>query len=350
MPDAVSPATSDPTIPGASVLARRGEGLGAGRFEARFEERSREDERVDLLLGRPDGTDRDRLIRWARALAAVSHPSLPAIVRIDDETESGYVAFEHIDGPTLAERLSHHDDGLPEVEALAVTLQTASVLEACHQQGLAHGAIDAEVIILAERAGGLDEVFLTGWTPPRDEEDFIVRLREDIRALGGVLYQTLTGLAAPSTQPSEVEDLEGDGGRFDGVLLDWVEVGRDLRGMGEPALQALSESESMDDVGAFARALFFGASRNTSVSPIGVACNMCPLSTKSMPLALTSRSPKSSAFLPKVSSTLYVIFPSMLRPIMLISSSTAKDASFIRANTFLKAFPPFCASDQALHV
>jgi len=255
MPDAVSPATSDPTIPGASVLARRGEGLGAGRFEARFEERSREDERVDLLLGRPDGTDRDRLIRWARALAAVSHPSLPAIVRIDDETESGYVAFEHIDGPTLAERLSHHDDGLPEVEALAVTLQTASVLEACHQQGLAHGAIDAEVIILAERAGGLDEVFLTGWTPPRDEEDFIVRLREDIRALGGVLYQTLTGLAAPSTQPSEVEDLEGDGGRFDGVLLDWVEVGRDLRGMGEPALQALSESESMDDVGAFARAL-----------------------------------------------------------------------------------------------
>ena len=258
-------------IPGVSVLARRGEGVGGGRFEARFEDVPAEDDRVDLLLGRPNGDDRARLVTWARALGEVSHPSLPAILRIDDETLPGYVAFEQIDGAPLAARLAQKGSGLTEVEALAVTLQTAGALEACHRAGLTHGAVDAEVIILAERAGGLDEVFLTGWSPPASDDDFEARRTADIRALGGILYLTLTGMAAPSTKPCEDEELEGDGGRFDGVLLDWVEVGRDLRGMGEPALQALADSESMGDVGAFARALLphFRARMGETVDEVG---------------------------------------------------------------------------------
>ena len=87
MPDVVS-STSEPALPGVCVLARRGDGLGAGRFEVRFTDQALEDDRIDLLLGRPDGSDRSRLVAWARALATVSHPSLPPILRIELEKPS----------------------------------------------------------------------------------------------------------------------------------------------------------------------------------------------------------------------------------------------------------------------
>ncbi len=77
-----------------------------------------------------------RFDREARALAALNHPSIAAIYGLEEAGGRNAIVMELVEGPTLAERVSHGP--LPVAEALKIARQIASALEAAHAAGIVH--------------------------------------------------------------------------------------------------------------------------------------------------------------------------------------------------------------------
>ncbi|MCB9539386.1 MAG: SUMF1/EgtB/PvdO family nonheme iron enzyme [Myxococcales bacterium] len=239
-----------PSVADVEFIERLGEGMGAGRFKARLAE----DDRPVVSLLLEDGTriDRQAFADWAHRLGKLDHPGIPRLIQLERVLEPAYAAFEYIDGQNLEVRVALRGKGLPEVEALAVVMQAAAAIQAAHRAGVAHGFLNPRSIILAPRDGGIDAVRVVGWSPAT--RVFEQAARDDVRGLGQLLYTAITGVLPPSaTRPRVGEPLDGDGGdvgAFDDILMDWVDVERDLRGMGAPALRAISD-RSYPSVDAF---------------------------------------------------------------------------------------------------
>src|SRR5258705_1263938 len=84
-------------------------------------------------------TDPDRLQRFereARVLASLSHPNIAAIYGLEESEGRRYLALEHIEGETLAEKLARGP--LPLQETLDICTQIASGMEAAHDAGVVH--------------------------------------------------------------------------------------------------------------------------------------------------------------------------------------------------------------------
>jgi len=240
-----------PSLDDVEFVEKLGDGLGAGRFRARLGG----GESVALLLEDTALIDHDRFAAWGRALSAVDHQGLPRVVRVEDALQPAFVAFEYVDGQNLEARLAIRGEGLAELDALSVVLQAAAAVRAAHRVGVGHGELDPRSIVLIDRPGGLDGVNVVGWTPPAVDRGFEEVARADLKALGSLLYVSLTGIAPPSSHRLDVHDLEGGGGAFDDILMDWVDVERNLGGLGRPALDALADSGRYPDVPAFIDAL-----------------------------------------------------------------------------------------------
>lgn len=240
-----------PSLDDVEFVEKLGEGLGAGRFKARLGSGAT----VALLLEDTALIDHDRFAAWGRRLATVDHQGLPRVVRVEDALQPAFVAFDYVDGANLEARLALRGEGLAELDALSMVLQAAAAVRAAHRVGVAHGELDPRSLVLVDRPGGLDGVAVVGWTPPAVDHDFEALARADLKALGSILYVALTGVAPPSSQRLDVDDLEGGGGAFDDILMDWVDVERDLGGLGRPALDALADSGRYADVPAFIDAL-----------------------------------------------------------------------------------------------
>jgi Tol biopolymer transport system component/predicted Ser/Thr protein kinase len=83
--------------------------------------------------------DPERLSRFereAKLLASLNHASIGAIYDVAESGGRRYLALEHIEGETLAQRLSN--GALPVPEALDIALQIATGLEAAHERGVIH--------------------------------------------------------------------------------------------------------------------------------------------------------------------------------------------------------------------
>ena len=83
--------------------------------------------------------DSDRLARFereARILASLSHPHIGAIYGLERVDGVPALVLELVDGPTLAERLSH--GALDIADALVIAIQIADGLDVAHRQGIIH--------------------------------------------------------------------------------------------------------------------------------------------------------------------------------------------------------------------
>ena len=167
-----------------------------------------------------------RLEREARLLAALNHPNIAGIYGIEDSGDSVLLVLELVEGQTLAERLSAGP--LPLEDALSISSQIASGLEAAHDAGVIHRDLkpanvkirpDGSVKILdlglaralepsaagdpslspTITSGGTEPGVILGtaaYMSPEQARGRSLDRRSDVFSFGCVLYECLTGKRA----------------------------------------------------------------------------------------------------------------------------------------------------------
>jgi serine/threonine-protein kinase len=170
----------------------------------------------------------DRLRREAAALGLAWHPNVVEVYE-DGHLPDGtsYLVMERLHGESLAERL-HRVGAMTPDELMPIALQLCDALGAVHAAGIVHRDVKPSNIFLAEEPGKtvphvkvLDfgiarvewaETRLTnanaplgtpGYMSPEQEQGEEIDQRSDLFAMGGLLYECLTGFAPP-LKPSEL--------------------------------------------------------------------------------------------------------------------------------------------------
>src|SRR3972149_6756343 len=168
-----------------------------------------------------------RFEREARLLAALNHPGIATLHRLEEAEGKPFIVMELVEGETLAERIARGP--LPISEALAIAQQIAEALEAAHDKGGIHRdltpaniKVDAEgnVKVLdfglakafakevpeselsqsptlsrdATRVGVI--LGTAAYMSPEQAKGKAVDKRTDIFSFGIVLYEMLTGKRA----------------------------------------------------------------------------------------------------------------------------------------------------------
>ncbi len=209
-----SPAASSPIVAGRYRIERRiARGGMADVFLA-----------LDTVLDRPvalkvladrqvdDPTHVARFEREARSAAGLSHPNIVAIY--DSGVDGGryYIAMEHVDGSTLAERLAERG-ALPVEDGCRIAAEVADALDFAHRHGTIHRDVKPSNILLGTDGRtrvtdfgiaraltgdeGLTEVGMVMGTPryssPEQAQGHPLDPRSDLYSLGVVLFEMLTG-------------------------------------------------------------------------------------------------------------------------------------------------------------
>src|SRR5215510_13583485 len=167
-----------------------------------------------------DEEARKRLLREARAAAALDHPNICTIHEVGDEDGRSFIVMQYIEGETLAARIKR--ERLELSEALAIALQVAEALQEAHQHGIIHRDIKPQNIMLALRGQikvldfGLAKVVrdrvvapetdtsslmstpgtIVGTVPymsPEQVRGERLDVRSDIFSFGATLYEMLSG-------------------------------------------------------------------------------------------------------------------------------------------------------------
>lgn len=150
-----------------------------------------------------DPSRRAALIEDAHRASTLSHPSLAALFDVIEEDDGTLaLAHEHVDGKTLAATLG--GTPLNPRLAAAIGIQLADGLAEMHASGLAHGAVDADHVVINPRGQAkLIDPGLTGWVAAGTRGQGVAADEQavalDIAALGALLAQ-MTGASMPRAQ------------------------------------------------------------------------------------------------------------------------------------------------------
>jgi serine/threonine protein kinase len=79
---------------------------------------------------------RARFEREANMIAGLSHPHICTLFDVGEHDGATYLVMEHLQGQTLADRLTKGP--LPLAQALTVANEIADALAAAHRQGVIH--------------------------------------------------------------------------------------------------------------------------------------------------------------------------------------------------------------------
>ena len=192
--------------------------IGRGRLCSVFRGRHAELDRavaVKILLPRwarePELVE--RFLREARAAGRLNHPNIASVVDVGESQGCYYLAAQFIEGETLRETLARHGP-LREERALEVAADVARALDHAHRQGMVHGDIKPENILLTRdgrvvvtdfglaKATGQDAqagrfVGTPGYlAPERARFEPGLDSRADVFSLGVTLFEMLTGRQA----------------------------------------------------------------------------------------------------------------------------------------------------------
>jgi len=153
---------------------------------------------------------RQRFIVEARAVASLSHPGVVGVFDIGETEDPAWVAYQFIEGETVAARIERGP--LSPAEARALALDTAEALAHAHAHGVIHRDVTARNVMVtpAGRAVLVDfglarperGTYLTttgvavgtpGYMAPEVLRGQEADARSDLYGLGMVLYRMLTG-------------------------------------------------------------------------------------------------------------------------------------------------------------
>ncbi|HKP64828.1 MAG TPA: hypothetical protein VJV78_49175 [Polyangiales bacterium] len=170
------------------------------------DKRTRSAVRVTVL--RPEfalqGRVVDSFLRGPRSLAGVSHESLPLVQVDTDDTGIPFVVEETVEGRSLASLIASFPQGMPLPMVRQLSLPLIEALSLAHEQGMAHGSIDAEHVKLLGEAHAPSPKWI-GLGAEESSQDANYRApeleasgahpapRSDVFALGVLIYSMLSG-------------------------------------------------------------------------------------------------------------------------------------------------------------
>ncbi len=204
------------------VLAELGAG-GMGRAFKAFDRRLKRTVALKTLhesvAGSPES--QRRLLREARAAAALSHPNICTIYAIAEDRGVPFIVMEYVQGRTLADVI--RDGPMDPLTIIALALQVADALDAAHRLGIVHRDIKPANIMLSDdgqvkvldfglaapvlpgmqailqltSASGISAfdsgAGTLGYTSPEALDGDTIDGRADLFAFGVVLYELSTG-------------------------------------------------------------------------------------------------------------------------------------------------------------
>jgi eukaryotic-like serine/threonine-protein kinase len=173
-----------------------------------------------------DAQFRERFDREAHAIAALNHPHICTLYDVGHQDGTDYLVLEYLEGETLADRLQK--GALPLASALTYAIEIAGALDKAHRQGITHRDLKPGNIMLTTSGMKLLDFGLAKLAAPRPAIGAVSALptqqqaltaqgtilgtlhymapeqlegkdadaRTDIFALGGVLYEMVTGKKA----------------------------------------------------------------------------------------------------------------------------------------------------------
>jgi WD40 repeat protein len=201
-----------PAVPGYQILGELGRGGTGVVYKARQTALGRVVALKVLLAGAHAGrAERTRLKVEAEAVARLQHPNIVQVYEVGEEGGCPYLALEHVEGGSLADRL--RGPPLPAGEAAQLAETLARAVHAAHERGVVHRDLKpANVLLaadgtpkitdfgLAKRLDGVTPHTQTGavqgtpdYMAPEQAEGQAVGRATDVHALGALLYQMLTG-------------------------------------------------------------------------------------------------------------------------------------------------------------
>jgi eukaryotic-like serine/threonine-protein kinase len=129
--------------------------LGAGSMGEVYKARDTRLDRTVAIKVLPDTLAADpqfceRFDREARAISQLTHPHICTLYDVGEEQGTAFLVMEHLDGETLADRLTK--GALPLEDALRVAIQIADALSAAHRHGIVHRDLKPGNVMLT-RAG-----------------------------------------------------------------------------------------------------------------------------------------------------------------------------------------------------
>ncbi|HEY3177093.1 MAG TPA: protein kinase [Candidatus Polarisedimenticolia bacterium] len=171
-----------------------------------------------------DPTLRERFEREARAVSSLNHPHICALFDIGQHEGVDFLVMEHIEGETLASRLSRGP--MPPDQAFRTAIEVADALDKAHRQGVVHrdlkpgnvmltksgaklldfglaklrpadptGAVPGSSALLTQHADLTAEGSIVGtlqYMSPEQLEGKEADARTDIFSFGAVLYEMVT--------------------------------------------------------------------------------------------------------------------------------------------------------------
>ena len=206
--------------------------LGAGGMGEVYKARDTRLDRTVAIKVLPEHVASDpelkqRFEREAKTISSLNHPHICTLYDVGREGDTDFLVMEHLEGETLAQRLTK--GALPLDQALQTAIQIADALDKAHRQGITHRDLKPGNIMLtkagaklldfglaklrpggAAGAVGLSEAPtmsspLTGagsilgtfqYMAPEQLEGQEADARTDIFAFGAVVYEMVTGKKA----------------------------------------------------------------------------------------------------------------------------------------------------------
>lgn len=175
------------------------ESLGENAWGKSYRGRQVSLDRPVYLTVLPSEQDEPAIHSLARACAALTHPHLVSGIDLGVTPRGKYLVTELVVGPNIGD-VVRRGGAIAEERALEIALAVAHALDYAARQGLIHGRVTPEAVVIAPggtpklRGFGADRDTTRSdldWRSPEAKRGEATDVRADIWSLGAVLYWML---------------------------------------------------------------------------------------------------------------------------------------------------------------